>query len=149
MANKIDAETRSRMMASIKSGNTGIECAVRKGLFSIGYRYRIHGKGLPGSPDIVLPKYSATIFVHGCYWHGHDCGIFRMPKTNSMFWARKIARNQERDMLNIMTLQLVGWRVAVVWECALVGARGDTKAVVEQLSNWLQLGDDWLEIRGN
>lgn len=145
----IDAETRSRIMSSIKSSNTGIERMVRKGLFSLGYRYRIHGKGLPGRPDIVLPKYNAIIFVHGCYWHGHDCGIFRMPRTNSAFWERKIARNQERDILNTITLQLAGWRVAVVWECAVVGVKGDANAVVKQLSSWLLRGDDWLEIRGN
>ncbi|MBN2372183.1 DNA mismatch endonuclease Vsr [bacterium] len=115
-----DKATRSKIMASIKSTDTQPEIKVRKFLFSKGFRYRLHGKDLPGSPDIVLPKYKTVIFVNGCFWHGHPCKIGsgkRMPKSNSKFWERKIKRNINRDLRTKKQLMSLGWKVITVWEC--------------------------------
>ena len=93
----VDEQTRSRMMAGIRSRNTRPELIVRKGLHARGFRYRLHARGLVGRPDMVFRKYGAVIFVHGCFWHGHDCSLFRLPGTRSDFWQKKIGRNRERD----------------------------------------------------
>ncbi len=105
-------------MAAIKAGNTKPEMRVRSLLHSLGYRYRLHRKDLPGKPDIVLPKYRLAIFVHGCFWHCHDCRWGRVvPKTRAEFWAEKRRRTTERDARNIKALNAAGWRVLVIWEC--------------------------------
>ena len=106
--------------------NSKPEEMVRKYLFSHGLRYRKNVRSLPGCPDIVLRKYRTVIFVHGCFWHHHDCGRFVWPKTNEAYWRVKIARNVERDEENMRLLSYVGWRVFVIWECQL------KKAVVEE-----------------
>ena len=113
-------EKRSYNMSRIKGKNTKPEEIVRKYLFSKGFRYRKNDKRLPGTPDIVLPKYKTAIFVNGCFWHGHkDCRYFVVPKTNTDFWLNKINANTERDKRNIETLKKLGWNVIVVWECEL------------------------------
>lgn len=113
-------EQRSRCMSAIKSNDTKPEMLVRKYLHSMGLRYGLHNKKLPGSPDIVLRKYKTVIFINGCFWHGHDnCRYYRLPKSNIEFWQTKINRNRERDKRDIEALRKRGWRVIVVWECEL------------------------------
>lgn len=115
-----DKATRSYNMSRIKGKNTKPEELVRKYLFSKGFRYRKNDKRLPGSPDIVLPKYKTVIFVNGCFWHGHEgCRYFVWPKSNPEFWKNKIEANIVRDKKNIQLLQSQGWCVLVVWECEL------------------------------
>lgn len=108
-------------MAAIRGKDTTPEMTLRKALFAVGYRYRIHVKHLPGSPDIVLPRYNSVIFVHGCFWHGHDCKIAKTPKSNIKFWKEKIERNKTRDSRVIEELMEMGWKVIIVWECSLIG----------------------------
>lgn len=115
-----DKETRSYNMSCIKGKNTRPEEIVRKYLFSQGFRYRKNDKRLPGTPDIVLPKYKTVIFVNGCFWHGHkNCKCFVVPKTNTDFWVNKIEANKQRDYRKIDELQELGWKVIIVWECQL------------------------------
>ena len=106
-------------MAAIRCKDTNPEEIVRKYLFAQGFRYRKNVRTLPGSPDIVLPKYKAVVFVHGCFWHMHDCGRFHWPATNQEFWELKIRRNVERDEANKKQLEYMGWKVLIVWECEL------------------------------
>ncbi len=121
MADIVDEQTRSRMMSGIRGRDTKIELRVRKSLHALGFRYRLGGRNLPGRPDIVLSKHKALVFVHGCFWHGHDCSLFRHPKTRAGFWLQKIHANRERDRRNIAELERNGWRPFVVWECSLRG----------------------------
>ncbi len=115
-------------MSCIKGKNTKPEEIVRKYLFSQGFRYRKNDKRLPGTPDIVLPKYRTVIFVNGCFWHGHQgCRYFVVPKTNTDFWMNKIDTNRIRDQKKISELEAMGWKVIVIWECELKpGKRDDT-----------------------
>lgn len=128
MADVHDADTRSYNMSCVKSKNTKPEIWVRKYLFACGFRYRINVKKLPGTPDIVLPKYKTAIFVNGCFWHGHkNCRYFVIPKTRTEWWLDKINRNIDRDQANILALKKLGWRVITIWECQLKPAiRDDT-----------------------
>lgn len=113
-------KTRSYNMSRIKGKNTKPEEIVRKYLFSKGFRYRKNDKRLPGSPDIVLPKYKTVIFVNGCFWHKHEhCKYFKWPKTNAEFWKNKIEQNVLRDFINQNHLKSMGWNVLIVWECQL------------------------------
>ena len=115
-------EQRSAVMRAVKSSNTKPEIALRKALFALGYRYRLNVKTLPGKPDLVFAKHRTVIFVHGCFWHGHDCKRGRrVPKTNRDYWTAKIARNRARDEKNEAALAALGWRVITVWECELKG----------------------------
>ena len=109
---------RSRIMSSIRSKDTGPEMAVRRHLHAVGLRFRLHRAGMPGRPDLVLPRHRAVVFVHGCFWHGHD-GCYRPPRTRAQWWADKIARNRARDVAAETALAGAGWRVFVVWECSL------------------------------
>ncbi|WP_158791506.1 very short patch repair endonuclease [Granulicella sp. L60] len=111
-------EQRSRNMAAIKGANTKPEMRVRSALHSMGFRFRLHRKDLPGKPDIVLAKHRTVIFVHGCFWHCHDCRWGSVvPKTRSEFWAKKRQGTTERDTRNITSLKVAGWKVLVIWEC--------------------------------
>lgn len=112
-------EQRRRIMQSVKTKDTGPEVAVRKILFAMGYRYRLHGKDLPGKPDIVLPGRRKAIFVHGCYWHGHECSKGKLAKSRADYWAPKIETNRARDARNLQDLQALGWKTLVVWQCEL------------------------------
>ncbi len=113
-------EKRQAIMRAVKSRDTTPELIFRKALFAEGLRYRLHDKTLPGKPDLVLPKFKAVIFVHGCFWHGHDCPRgARVPKSNTEYWLDKIARNKARDKRNITALEDAGWRVRIVWECSV------------------------------
>lgn len=123
MTDKMTPEQRHRCMASVHSKDTKPEMLVRRYLFGCGFRYRLHVRSLPGSPDIVLAKYKTAIFVNGCFWHGHEgCPLYRIPKSNVAFWRKKIKRNQERDKKEYALLRVMGWRVLVIWECQLRSA---------------------------
>ena len=112
------SEQRSRNMSAIKSKNTKPEIAVRKLLHSMGYRFRLHSKDLPGSPDIVLPKYKTVIFVHGCFWHRHEnCKYASTPKTRKEFWNKKFTENKKRDSEIQEKIKILDWRSVVIWEC--------------------------------
>ena len=112
------SEQRSRNMSAIKQKNTKPEIAVRKLLHSLGYRFRLHSKGLPGSPDIVLPKYKTVIFVHGCFWHRHEnCKYASTPKTRKEFWNKKFTENKKRDSEIQEKIKILDWRSVVIWEC--------------------------------
>jgi|SRR5699024_6216674 DNA mismatch endonuclease (patch repair protein) len=119
MADNLTKEIRSKNMSHIRSTNSKPEEIVRKYLFSKGFRYRKNDKSLPGCPDIVLPKYHTLIFVHGCFWHKHNCGRFVWPASNTEYWTQKINRNLERDKENYKKLTETGWKVLAVWECEL------------------------------
>lgn len=120
MADLYPKEKRSYLMSRIRSQNTRPEMIVRKFLFSKGFRYRVNVKKLPGSPDIVLRKYRTVLFIHGCFWHGHEnCKIAHIPKTRTEWWKKKINRNIERDGNTRAELKKMGWRTMVVWECQL------------------------------
>jgi len=125
------SDQRSRNMSAIKSKNTKPEITVRKLLHSMGYRFRLHRKDLPGSPDIVLPKYKTVIFVHGCFWHRHEnCKYATTPKTRKEFWEKKFRENINRDNLNQANLSLKGWKIIIIWECQL---KGDKKKLMRDL----------------
>mgnify|MGYP001498655363 CR=1 FL=1 len=114
------SEQRSRNMSAIKSKNTKPEVKVRKVLHSMGYRFRLHSKNLPGSPDIVLPKYKTVIFVHGCFWHRHEnCKYASTPKTRQEFWNKKFNENILRDKKNLEILSSLGWKIIIIWECEI------------------------------
>lgn len=135
---------RSRMMSNIRGGNTWPEQMLRSRLFAMGFRYRLHARDLPGTPDLVFPKYGAVIFVHGCFWHRHvGCRYTTTPKTNADFWAQKFLRNVHRDAHQATLLRDRGWRVAVVWECALKHSGDDTARIVER---WLHGNEIFLEV---
>ena len=120
MPDRMTPEQRHDCMASIHSEDTRPEQAVRRELWHRGYRFRKCVRTLPGTPDIVLPKYRTCIFVNGCFWHGHKgCSKFVIPKTRTEFWKNKITRNQERDLVNIQRLASIGWSAITVWECEL------------------------------
>ena len=117
MADNLTQQQRSKTMSSVKNKNTAAEIKVRSLLHSMGYRYRLHRKDLPGTPDIVLPSYRKVIFVHGCFWHGHNCPKGKRPETRKEFWAQKLDRNIERDNVSQQELKDLGWEQLVVWEC--------------------------------
>lgn len=118
MADRVGPAKRSEMMAAVRGKDTRPERAVRSALFHAGYRYRLHRRDLPGSPDIVLPRYRLVVFVHGCFWHGHDCPRGRRPASNVEFWNTKLDRNIERDRAARAALEAAGWSVVTVWECS-------------------------------
>ncbi|MER8817207.1 very short patch repair endonuclease [Mesorhizobium sp. M0142] len=149
MADIVAPNVRSRMMAGIRGTNTKPELILRRGLHALGFRFRLHDSKLPGRPDIVLPRYRAVIFAHGCFWHGHDCHLFRMPSTRPEFWGAKIIRNRVMDARASDALAGLGWRQGVVWECALKGrARLPLENVIGECADWLRSDVPLLEIRG-
>lgn len=129
-------------MSRVRSRDTKPEMVVRKGLHALGHRYRLHDSRLPGTPDLVFPTARVVIFVHGCFWHGHDCRLGVRPKSNAPFWDAKIARNRERDGFADAALLAAGWRVGAVWECALRGTgRLPTEDVLARLSAFVTRGE--------
>jgi DNA mismatch endonuclease, patch repair protein len=114
-------EQRRLNMSRIRGKDTKPEMLLRRGLHAAGLRFRLHGAKLPGKPDMVFPKHRAVILIHGCFWHGHDCPLFKMPATRPEFWAKKISGNRERDVRTGKALQLAGWRLLTIWECSLKG----------------------------
>lgn len=149
-ADSVSSAVRSRMMAGIKAKNTNPELAIRYALHRRGFRFRLHRKDLPGKPDLVFAGRDAVIFVHGCFWHGHDCHLFRWPKSREDFWRNKIGKNIERDRKQRETLAEAGWRIGTVWECALKGkTRLPFDSVVDQCSIWLKSDIKMLEVSGD
>lgn len=138
MVDVVDSATRSRMMAGIRGRNTKPEILVRSLLHRQGFRFRLHGSDLPGKPDIVFPRLRAVIFVHGCFWHGHDCPLFKWPATRPEFWRAKIGRNQANDGKSVDSLLAAGWRVGVIWECSIRGRDCDLEGVAFRVSDWLR-----------
>lgn len=135
---------RSSMMSSIRGKNTWPERTLRSLLFARGFRYRLHVRKLPGTPDLVFPKHRAAVLVHGCFWHRHEnCLYATSPRTNQGFWQEKFHGNIDRDRRHVEALHALGWRVATVWECALKGALEDTARLVEE---WLHGCDEALVI---
>lgn len=135
MVDSLTPEQRSAQMSRIRGSNTKLEVFVRKGLHARGLRYRLGGAKLPGRPDIVLPKYRTVVFVHGCFWHGHDCPLYRLPKTRPEFWADKIGKNKVRDWRVAKELEAAGWRVLTAWECSLRGmSAADQASFLDQLA---------------
>lgn len=148
MTDIVDATTRSRMMSKIRGKNTKPEKVVRSALHQEGYRFRLHRKDLPGKPDIVLPKHRAAIFVNGCFWHGHDCPLFKWPKTRETFWREKITKNMQRDKRNYAELAKLGWKVCVLWECSIRGKSAQSQlTTMQKLFTWLRAGNSYSEIR--
>lgn len=139
MADVVSPEVRSRMMSGIRGKDTKPEMIVRRGLHARGFRFLLHDRRLPGRPDLVLPKYRTVIFVHGCFWHGHGCHLFKWPKTRGLFWRAKIEANQSRDARALALLQDAGWRPLVVWECELKSQPEDSiQKNLESLSDKLR-----------
>lgn len=146
MVDVMSSSRRSALMSRIRAKNTTTERLVRSMLWRQGYRFRLHVKWLPGRPDIVLPKWHAVIFVNGCFWHAHDnCRLFRLPSTRTSLWREKLDSNRQRDARAIEALQLSGWRIAVIWECAL---RENLDAVPRELVNWIRQDSPYVQISG-
>lgn len=148
MADIVSKEVRSRMMSGIRGKNTKPELLLRKGLYASGFRYRLHPK-LPGRPDLVFPRWRAVLFVHGCFWHGHHCHLFKWPKSRDEFWRTKITGNIARDLKSIDALQSAGWRIGIVWECSLKGRmRLPPTHVIQQCTSWLESDRPTFELVG-
>jgi DNA mismatch endonuclease, patch repair protein len=149
MADIVPKAVRSRMMSNIKGINTKPEILIRKELFARGYRFRLHGLSLPGKPDLVFPKFRAVVFVHGCFWHRHHCHLFKWPSTRPEFWREKISGNADRDKSQASELFRLGWRILVIWECAL---KGKEKIPLDELvftiDEFLRGDHELLEITG-
>ncbi|WP_354342169.1 very short patch repair endonuclease [Variovorax boronicumulans] len=147
MADVVSKAVRSRMMSGIRSRDTKPEVLLRSALHARGFRFRIHRKDLPGRPDIVLPKHRAVIQVHGCFWHGHQCQLFKYPATNPEFWRQKIGQNQVRDQRSEEALLALGWRVLTVWECATRGVERATLA--DAVCQWIVSSEERGELGKN
>jgi DNA mismatch endonuclease (patch repair protein) len=144
----VSPDKRSQMMAGIRGKDTKPELLIRRELHRLGFRFQLHRSDLPGKPDMVFPRYRAAVFVHGCFWHGHDCNLFKWPKSREEFWKAKIHQNKRRDEKALQELVRKGWRVAGIWECSLKGAnRRGLDFVVNRTVNWLTSGETHLEIR--
>lgn len=148
MADIVDSATRSRMMSGIRDRNTKPEILIRSLLHRRGFRFRLHASDLPGKPDIILPRFHAVIFVHGCFWHGHDCPLFKWPGTRPDFWRDKIGRNQANDRKATDALHANGWRIGIVWECSVRGKNRDVEGVAHKLADWLRSDAQFFEERG-
>jgi DNA mismatch endonuclease (patch repair protein) len=139
MVDTVDKSTRSRIMSRVHSKDTGPEMIVRRGLFSRGFRYRLHCRKLPGKPDLVFPKYKSVIFVNGCFWHGHNCQRFRLPASNRDYWLHKIERNRTNDVRNADALRLMGWKSLIVWECDITGNSQNREAALDAIAEWISV----------
>lgn len=146
MADVVDKATRSRMMAGIKGKNTKPELSLRRCLHAAGLRYRLHSRELPGAPDLVLPKFGCAVFVHGCFWHWHECRHSKVPATRPEFWIEKLKKNRERDRRTVSLLTSSGWRCAIVWECAIRrdGSGERVSSVARSLEKWIRHGKSQL-----
>ncbi len=142
MADIVDVETRSRFMSGIKGVNTKPEMQVRQLLHQAGFRYRLHNRRLPGTPDIWLPRWKAVIEVNGCFWHGHMCHLFKWPRSREAFWRKKIEENQRRDQAHLHEWTELGIKSLTIWECALKGKkRHDKERLIKVISWWLYESD--------
>jgi len=130
---RLTQQRRSWLMSRVKGRDTTPELTVRRLLHSLGYRYRLHVKSLPGKPDIVFGPRKKAVFIHGCFWHGHKCGKGRLPKSNVDFWTNKIATNRSRDRRHVRTLKTAGWGVLVIWQCQLKAPLAVERRIVDFL----------------
>lgn len=144
-------EQRAYNMSRIKSKNTRPELEIRKLLYRRGFRYRLHRKDLPGKPDLVFPRYKAVIFINGCFWHYHDCRLFKMPETRRAWWKKKLTKNKVRDEKNLSQLLHSGWRVMIIWECSFRGKKKIESDKINQITNsiskWLKGNQGLREIK--
>ncbi|MGH9946791.1 MAG: very short patch repair endonuclease [Pyrinomonadaceae bacterium] len=138
MVDVVDSETRHRMMSGIRHKDTKPELSIRQNLHRLGFRFRLHERRLPGKPDLVLKRYRAVIFVNGCFWHRHECDLFKWPSTRVEFWQDKLNRNHENDLKNLNLLDSQGWRVCIVWECAVKGPNSRIDCVIKNIETWLR-----------
>lgn len=142
MVDVVDKATRSRMMAGIRAKDTKPELVIRSALHRRGLRFKLHDASLPGKPDLVFPKFHAVVFIHGCFWHRHECQYFKWPRSNRVFWRSKLQGNARRDTLTVDNLRNVGWRVCVLWECAL---KQKTSVVIDRIhdriAKWVRASD--------
>lgn len=149
MVDVVAPSVRSRIMSNIRSKNTRHEVEIRKALHCRGFRFRLHRRDLPGVPDITFPSHRAVVFVHGCFWHGHDCHLFRWPSSNEERWKRKILGNRSRDASSVGKLLASGWRVCTIWECALRGrGRLAKQEVFDATAAWIRSSERLCELRG-
>ena len=145
MADIVDAATRSRMMAGIRGKDTRPELLLRRALHRRGLRYRLHGRKLPGRPDLVFPRFRAVLFVHGCFWHRHEgCRYATTPATRTEFWQAKFDANVARDVRNQNDLVQADWRLGIVWECTI--RKGENHAIAGEVEAWLSSGEQSLEL---
>lgn len=151
MADVLTPAQRQLNMSRIKGKDTKPEMLIRRGLHARGLRYRLHDRSLAGRPDLVLSKYRTAVFIHGCFWHAHGCALSKLPATRRDFWQGKMAANTERDRQAVDALQASGWRVLLIWECAVRGpGRLDLSEAIELASSWIQSGTRSLvELQGN
>lgn len=142
------SEARSRLMAAIRRRDTKPELLLRHLLHKRGFRFRVDVRDLPGRPDLKLTRYRAVVFVNGCFWHGHACTFFRLPRSRETFWRDKIEENRLRDLYTVRELRKLGWRVCVVWECSFRSARGrrDPGKIAGAVASWLAGSGPFLEI---
>lgn len=140
MTDVLTPAQRRLNMSRIRGKDTKPELLLRRGLHARGFRFRLHCRNLPGCPDMVFPRFRSAVFVHGCFWHGHDCPMFKLPATRTEFWAAKIAGNRERDVHVLESLSARGWRSLIIWECTLRGpARRPVDQVLDQVAGWLRV----------
>jgi DNA mismatch endonuclease, patch repair protein len=151
MTDVLTAAQRQLNMSRIRGRDTKPEMLVRQGLHARGLRYRLHDRKLPGRPDLVFPRHGAVVFVHGCFWHAHGCALSKLPATRQEFWKQKLEGNAARDRRAIEVLQAAGWRVLVIWECALRGPeRLSDEAVLDSAADYIRqlLGSSSMEVAG-
>jgi DNA mismatch endonuclease (patch repair protein) len=150
MTDVLTAEQRQLNMSRIRGRDTKPEMLIRRGLHARGLRYRLHDRKLPGRPDLVFAKYQTVVFVHGCFWHMHGCGISKLPTTRQDFWKQKLEGNASRDLKSLSGLQSAGWRILVIWECALRGpGRLDAATTLDSAACYIRDGRlRLLEIKG-
>ena len=147
MTDVVDKATRSRMMSGIRGVNTRPELRIRKALHARGFRFRLHAKELPGKPDLVFPRYHAAVFIHGCFWHGHDCRYFKVPQSRTEFWLGKIGQNRARDARQHAALREAGWRTLVIWECATRTKVPEVfDRLIDHVADWLINGSSDIQM---
>lgn len=136
-------------MSGIRAKDTKPELVIRRELYRSGFRYRLHGKKLPGRPDIVFRSRRAVIFIHGCFWHGHSCHLFKWPSSRPDFWLKKIKRNRENDEVALANLRTMGWRVLTIHECALKGkTRWPLEKLMTEVVSWITHGNGNMQLQG-
>ena len=151
-ADTVSKEVRSRMMSAVRAKNTKLELAFRHRLFAMGFRFKLHRRNLPGTPDMIFPKHSAVIFIHGCFWHHHRCHLSGLPKTRRAWWRKKLEGNRERDRKVGCELTDMGWRALTIWECSFRRSGTDRERALDALavraSKFLISGRRSMEIPG-
>ena len=150
MSDNVSSRTRRRMMSAIRGKNTKVELEIRRRIFEMGFRYRLYRKDLPGTPDLVFPKYRSVIFVHGCFWHYHGCHLSAVPQTRRLWWTTKLQANADRDALAVTALKRLRWRVLIIWECGFRKPKTDRAGALDSIATlaakFLRSQTEFLEI---